>query len=64
MTSVAVQPRRAVRPRLVQLALRKLGQTFCRHAYGLLWTKDRMFLRCSLCGRETEGFEIGGGRPS
>lgn len=43
---------------LVQLALAKLGQVLCRHEYLLMCPKERMFLWCVKCGRETVGFQI------
>ena len=46
------------RQRVVQLGIAKLGQTVCRHAYGLIVTRDRLYLRCSLCGRESVGFVL------
>ena len=46
-------------PTLVELALQKVGQALCRHTFLIVNQKDRKFLRCSTCGRETVGFRIG-----
>ncbi len=47
---------------LVQLALQKLGQVFCRHSFLLIQQRHpaRLFLRCPSCGAETEGFTVVG----
>lgn len=45
-------------PEMVRLALVKIGQATCRHAYVLVPFRGRMFLRCDCCGRETEGFIV------
>jgi hypothetical protein len=44
---------------LLELALRKVGQLTCRHSYLVVRLRHRMFLQCSYCGRETEGFQVG-----
>lgn len=43
----------------LQLLLQKVGQLRCRHTYSLVLHRHRMFLQCSACGRQTEGFQIG-----
>ena len=48
------------KPGLVELALRKIGQVFCRHRFRVLEHRDgRKFLMCADCGQETVGFRIG-----
>lgn len=46
------------RPRVVRLALHKLGQVTCRHTYNLVMFRGRLFLRCDGCGQETCGFVV------
>jgi hypothetical protein len=42
-----------------RLVLAKLGQLTCRHAYVLIAQRHRLFLRCPICGAESEGFQLG-----
>lgn len=41
--------------RIVRIALEKIGQLTCRHAFIVVQTRTRMFLRCDVCGAETPG---------
>lgn len=43
---------------IVRLALKKLGQLTCRHFYRLMRRRDRLFLRCDYCQRETVGIIV------
>jgi hypothetical protein len=47
-------------------AMLKVRQSLCGlhgHDSLLHFGQDRMFLRCTSCGHETPGWEIGGDRP-
>lgn len=44
---------------LVRLALVKVGQLACHHAWVLCQSKHRLYLRCPTCQRETVGFTVG-----
>lgn len=47
------------KPGLVELALKRIGQVFCRHQFRVLEHRDgRKFLLCADCGQETHGFLI------
>ncbi len=47
--------RKLLNKRIVQVALDKIGQTFCRHNYVLVQANGKLFLRCPNCTRETVG---------
>ncbi len=51
---------------LLQRALRWLAQTYCGlfgHDPVLQFENDRMYLRCTSCGHDSPGWEIGKRRP-
>lgn len=56
-----------LRRRLWHLPLAKVGQHVCRggrwtglyqHTWALVMTRDRMYLQCTACGRQSEGFTV------
>lgn len=53
---VTPAPRPAERIR--ELLMEKFGSLKCRHAYALITFRGYMFLRCSVCGAESEGFRV------
>jgi hypothetical protein len=44
---------------IVQRALKRAGQTLCLHADRVIYTGDRIFVKCDRCQRETPGTALG-----
>lgn len=44
--------------RLKELLVARFGSLRCAHVYAVISFRGRLFLRCSDCGAETEGFTV------
>jgi hypothetical protein len=44
--------------RVRELVMEKLGSLRCRHAYTLVTFRGVLFLRCTVCGAESEGLRV------
>lgn len=50
--------------RVKELLIHRFGLGGCRHQWMVVTRKDRMYLRCTKCPQETEGFRVAGKRDS
>jgi len=55
-----ITPAPTVRERVKELLVEKFGWGGCKHAFVVVQARDRMFLRCTKCPHETEGFKVAG----
>lgn len=53
-----------LRERVKELLVEKFGWGGCKHAFIVVQRRDRMYLRCTKCPHETEGFCVAGARKN